>query len=395
MACEKAHGIAGRSRTMTVRIRPYNKGKSTGWEVDVRFRWPDGTEHRERTKARVTSKSAARRWGEDRERELLLQGKPAPGLEPPLICHTPTLREFHPRFIEEHCLAERHKPSGIERKQSAFRVHLLPLLGERLLDQITLEDVQRLKVRLAGKRPKTVNNVLTVLNKTLGVAVDWGVISAIPCRIKLLRNVAEPARWYEPHEYARLVDAAAEVDQRVEVLIRLGGDAGLRRGEMIGLRQCDVDFARRVLTVRKSVWNHHETAPKSGKPREVPLTQGLFDALRAVRHLRGPRVLYADSGEELTAKVVRRWLEKAQRRAGLEVNGAIHQLRHTFCSLLAMKGAPAKAIQELAGHADLTTTMRYMHLSPAARDSAIRLLDQPFQESHAAGRGEILETAVK
>ena len=56
----------------------------------------------------------------------------------------------------------------------------------------------------------------------------------------------------------------------------------------------------------------------------------------------------------------------------------MHILRHTFCSHLAMRGAPARAIQELAGHADLTTTQRYMHLSPAALDSAIRLLDQPF-----------------
>jgi len=141
----------------------------------------------------------------------------------------------------------------------------------------------------------------------------------------------------------------------------------------------------------------HQTSRPSASNRgwRIPLTEGLFEALRAVRHLGGLRVLYTDAGAELTAKVVRRWLEKAQRRASLEVNRAVHRLRHTFCSLLAMKGAPAKAIQELAGHADLTTTMRYMHLSPSARDSAIRLLDQPFQESDADARGGILETAVK
>ena len=53
----------------------------------------------------------------------------------------------------------------------------------------------------------------------------------------------------------------------------------------------------------------------------------------------------------------------------------MHRLRHTFCSHLAMRGAPARAIQELAGHMDLATTQRYMHLSPAAIDGAIRLLE--------------------
>jgi len=60
-----------------------------------------------------------------------------------------------------------------------------------------------------------------------------------------------------------------------------------------------------------------------------------------------------------------------------KVRKGIHILRHTFCSLLAMRGAPARAIQELAGHADLTMTQRYMHLSPAALADAIRLLDRP------------------
>ncbi len=55
----------------------------------------------------------------------------------------------------------------------------------------------------------------------------------------------------------------------------------------------------------------------------------------------------------------------------------VHILRHSFCSHLAMRGAPARAIQELAGHKDLSMTQRYMHLSPAALDAAIRLLEQP------------------
>jgi hypothetical protein len=58
-----------------------------------------------------------------------------------------------------------------------------------------------------------------------------------------------------------------------------------------------------------------------------------------------------------------------------------------------MRGAPAKAIQELAGHQNLQTTLRYMHLSPAAREGAIRLLDRGREEPKADQKfGDILET---
>jgi site-specific recombinase XerD len=77
---------------------------------------------------------------------------------------------------------------------------------------------------------------------------------------------------------------------------------------------------------------------------------------------------------------------RAARRAN--VKPGIHILRHTFCSHLAMRGALARAIQELAGHQDLGTTQRYMHLSPAALDAAIRLLDGP-----AETRGGIVEAS--
>ena len=82
-------------------------------------------------------------------------------------------------------------------------------------------------------------------------------------------------------------------------------------------------------------------------------------------------------------------MRRVTRRAS--VQPGVHVLRHTFCSHLAMRGAPAKAIQELAGHQDLATTQRYMHLSPAALDAAIRLLDGP--RAAGMGRGEILEAA--
>lgn len=97
-------------------------------------------------------------------------------------------------------------------------------------------------------------------------------------------------------------------------------------------------------------------------------------------------MLCDQESQSLTQKVVQGIMRRVARRA--KVDKGVHILRHTFCSHLAMRGAPARAIQELAGHRDLGTTQRYMHLSPAALDAAIRLLEQePMQWSPRGGGG--------
>ena len=136
--------------------------------------------YRER-KVYKKSKSVVQRWGENRERFLLTHGRPAPKKE------VPTLKEFAPRFLDGHARANRHKPSGIAAKESIMRVHLIPALGTRRLDQITTEHVQLLKQRLATLAPKTVNNTLTVLSTLLRRAVDWNVIAQMPCVIRLVK----------------------------------------------------------------------------------------------------------------------------------------------------------------------------------------------------------------
>jgi site-specific recombinase XerD len=97
-----------------------------------------------------------------------------------------------------------------------------------------------------------------------------------------------------------------------------------------------------------------------------PFVQRLRAALAAHRHLRGDRVLYSDEGTSVKAKVLQNWMSRAQRRAGRRGNGAIHILRHTFCSQ-AMRGASALSIQRLAAHEDLQTTLGYMHLARVKR----------------------------
>lgn len=406
----KARGAAGAS------------GKR--WEYDIRFWWPDGTAFRERANAPVAAKSAATRWAEAREAALLVAGKDAATAKATLTPAAPvvTFGDFWPKVVRDHYRANRKKPSTIDAAEGAYRTHLSSLAALPLA-AIRGAEIAALKGRMADHKPKTVNNILSVLSRALRCAVEWGDLLAMP-KIGLL-PVQEPVvAWYERHDYRRLVDAAAKLGTEHLVLVLLGGSAGLRRGEIRALKWSDIDFARKLIRVQRAIWRQSEGAPKGGRGRDIPMTDELAAALKAHRHMRGPRVLYsATSIDTVSNQTIRNWMGAAIRRAGLPVetkerarpkdafdgkpcrtcggilrrpvlrlgratslclacehrradesDGPVHKLRHTFCSHLAVAGVPAKAIQELAGHTDLKTTQRYMHLSPSNRSTAIETL---------------------
>ena len=131
---------------MSVKVRPYRRG---GWEVDIRVTLPDGSAIRDRRRAPVPSRSAALRWGQARERALLL--RPAAGSadsEPRK--EVPTLAEFAPRFLDGYARANRQKPSGIAAKETILRVHLVPFFGSKRLDAIGLEAAGRPEAGTGG-----------------------------------------------------------------------------------------------------------------------------------------------------------------------------------------------------------------------------------------------------
>ncbi len=373
-----------------VRIRHYKRhGESTGeFLIDIRVKLPDGGIYRERLKNTAGGKREARSWGENRQGEVLrlwengtknpkdilrtLRGHPLVEEKPgkPLV---PTLSQFKEKFLG-YARTDRQKASTIFAKEHIIDNHLVPLLGGKRLDEISKADVQSLKERLVSKSPKTTNNVLAVLSKLLRVAKEQEVIDRLPIEKFGLVKISESPlpKFYQFEEYDFLLEAAGKLDPRILAAVLLGGDAGLRAGEVVGLEWPDVSRARGRIVVERQVWRGVVGTPKSGKGRDIPLTDRLTKALAGIRHLQGDRVFPG-----LTAKLLRGWVKQAQRRAGLAPTGNFHTLRHTFCSHLAMRGVPAVTIKELAGHKHLSTTMRYMHLTEGQKDEAIRLLESP------------------
>ena len=108
-----------------------------------------------------------------------------------------------------------------------------------------------------------------------------------------------PTFYESLDDYVVLVEAAQAIDTRALVRVLLGGDAGLRRGEMLGLRWSDVDFRRNQLVIAEAVWERFVPeagvlgrqrivdTPKSGRGRIIPMTDALSAALKRFRHPRG------------------------------------------------------------------------------------------------------------
>ena len=234
---------------MSVKVRPYRSG---GWEVDIAFRLPNGQKHRERSKAPVSSRTGALRWGEKRERHLLLQGPEKPRKE------VPTLEAFVPRFIDDYAIANRQKPSGIAAKRTILNLHLVGTMGAKKLDAITTDDVQKLKHRLREHAPKTVNNVLTVLSVLLKKAVEWDVIERVPCTIRLVKAPKPSMGFYDFGDYERLLAVAKGFgsDSLSGRAARRRSGSSVRRDDRLGVGRCgsgeapDVHPALRVARAR-------------------------------------------------------------------------------------------------------------------------------------------------
>ena len=89
----------------------------------------------------------------------------------------------------------------------------------------------------------------------------------MPCTIELVKVSSASPGFYEFEDYARLVDAAARIGTRELLVVLLGGDAGLRRGEMMALRWTDVDLRRGQLRIEQAAWKRSHRAAQEAKRR--------------------------------------------------------------------------------------------------------------------------------
>jgi integrase len=338
------------------------------YRVDFVYKHPDGR----RQRIREISPVNTRRGAEEHERQLraaLQSGTYKKEEEPP----APTLEEMAKLYLDIYAPA-RLKPSTLHDKRLRLDRHILPRYGKRPITDLGIEVKDEIATRLkkAGLGAVSINNTLGALGSILRYAVRVGKLDkAPPCGFVPVAPTDYDYLSFE--ELPRLYDAARR-DPAWFGAIVAAGDAGLRLGELNALAWEEIDFPARMITVTQAYWRDELGSPKWGKGRRIPMTERLTRALQSLRHLRGPFVFCDAAGVSLSQSGFEKALDRYAARAGLRSIGW-HVLRHTFCSHLAARGASAKAIQELAGHSDLKTTMRYMHLAPSQLKDSIRLLE--------------------
>ena len=179
-----------------------------------------------------------------------------------------------------------------------------------------------------------------------------------------------------PDEVQRLIASAKNLYHRTLLLMLYG--TGLRRSELLQLKVGDIDSQRMVLRVEQG---------KGGRDREVPLSATLLTALREYyRWMRPQTYLFPGTQDgwrtdrPLTSKVVWEAVRFAARAAGINRRVSLHTLRHSYATHLLEAGADLRTIQVLLGHADLTHTTVYLHLSPRHLQAA----PNPLEHLHVS-----------
>jgi integrase len=189
--------------------------------------------------------------------------------------------------------------------RSGFQVDIRGMLpnGERY--PITSERVQQLKGEARHLSAKRLNNILNTVSVLLKKAVEWGKLDRMPCTVTLLPvDDQRPPEFWEPDQFEELVRSATLVGEEAQLRTLLGGDAGLRLGEIVALEWTDIDFARNVLHVQRAEWRGVVDKPKGGKTRLVPMTSRLAAALKAHRHLRETTLRYMHVVESAPARAI-------------------------------------------------------------------------------------------
>jgi integrase len=241
--------------------------------------------------------------------------------------------------------------------------------GDVRIERIAVEDIERWRARRSCSN-RTTQKYLIVLNGIFKRAMKVYKLPVNPMALVEHPRVRHSSDIdvLSASEVRALVGAAST--QLHGTLLLTAAFTGLRTGELLALRWGAVDFAAETIRVVRSFTIGDESSPKSGKPRSVPMVQEVAAALARLgqreRFTGDDDLVFAGAvGGHLDSKEVRAEYKAALTRAGLR-NLRFHDLRHTFGTRAVEQAESILKLKEWMGHANVQTTMRYLHYKSKA-----------------------------
>jgi integrase len=316
------------------------------------------------------------------------------------LCWLEDVRDAKPSTLRDYesVLGEPGRPR--KHGERTTLGHVMAALGDLPASRITTREVDELLATVShtGASARTVNKYRSVISAVFnyGCKPSTFALPTNPATEADRRQEHHPAAlvFYSPEDIEGIAQACADrrhrdpsrpavsahehaarhVDNQQDAeMIRIAAYAGLRQGELLALRWRDVDSAASALTVGRAMSAGVESSTKSGRVRRVPLADqpaAALDRLSRRDHFTAPDdfVFCNAFGRPLDGSALRRRYRRAQVAAGVRPL-RFHDLRHTFGSLLAMRGVDVVTIQKAMGHSALATTSRYLHARPATEQA--------------------------
>lgn len=264
------------------------------------------------------------------------------------------------QWIRKNRLAALSYETDVQRLTNLF-----PLIGNVPADCLTParigETLDHLKASMSGS---TVNRYRSAMSSVYTFAISVGKMTTNPVsRVKRYRENPSRLNWLRP-EQEKTLRAAIDTN-RHEAEFTLLLNTGMRRGENWNLVWRDVDLVHGNIMVHG----------KTGR-RHIPTNAAAKEALLLLQKISGNDEFVSpdrNAGKDVT-RDFRHWFEGAVEKAGIE-NFHLHDCRHTFASRLIMEGVDIRTVQELMGHKDIKTTMKYSHLAEAHKKAAVEKMN--------------------
>jgi integrase len=314
----------------------------------------------------------------------------------------PTFNVYADRWVKEYAGIE-CKSSTAEGYEGVLRNYLRPRFGRKSLDSIRRDELKQMIAEMIDKKLSrgTIKNAIAVVRNMFNQAIEAGIVQSNPAArlgrfTRAAGNKEQAGAALTRKEVERFLEAANDVCPDYYPLFLTALRAGLRRGELVALQIGDINFgdeddeSSRFIVVQHNYVLREHTTTKSRKSRRVDMSRELR---RVLLEIRDQRLLAAylkgktDVSEELVFpspdggildpdNLYHRYFQPVLAAAGIR-KIRLHDLRHTFGSLLIQGGASIVYVKEQMGHSSIQVTVdTYGHLIPGANTCFVDRLDQ-------------------